>query len=100
MTIDRETIRHLERLARITLDDAEAETIAAQLARILDYVRAIQSADVADVVPTESIAHSERGRLRADDAGAGLDSGAVLGAAPDATAEFLRVPRVIARPEE
>ena len=100
MTIDRETIRELERLARISLDEGEAEAIALQLARILDYVRTIESVDVDDVAPTETISHVTNERTREDEPAPGLDTGRVLGAAPAATAEFLRVPRVIERDEE
>jgi aspartyl-tRNA(Asn)/glutamyl-tRNA(Gln) amidotransferase subunit C len=99
VAIDRETIRELERLARIRFDEGEAEAIAVQLARILNYVRTIQSVDVDDVAPTESISHVTHERTREDEPAPGLDVGRVLGAAPDATAEFLRVPRVIERDE-
>ena len=101
--ISREVIAHLEKLARITLAPDEVEMITGQLDRIVAMVESLQAVDVAGVEPTGSVSHerlSEGEHTRADEVTPGLERDVVLGEAPDATAEFFRVPRVIGRDEE
>lgn len=99
--IDRDVIRHLERLARIDLTPDEVGPITEQLNRIVALVERLQAVDVAGVEPTRAMSHGDAGQdLRADEVTPGLDRADVLAEAPDATAEFFRVPRVISRGEE
>jgi len=99
MKIDRDTIRHLERLARIELDADEVARITEQLDRIVTFVEQLQSVDTTGVAPTGLMAHEESARLRADERCEGLARETVLGQAPDASAGFFRVPRVIGKGE-
>jgi len=101
--IDRSTIRHLERLARIDLSPDELEAITAQLDRIVAMVETLQSVDVTGIEPTGGMSHEasvEGQHMRADDVTPGLDRSIVLTQAPDKTHEFFRVPRVIGRADE
>lgn len=99
--IDREVIRHLERLARIDLAPEEVAPITEQLNRIVALVERLQSVDVAGVEPTRAMSHEDAGDdLREDAVAPGLERADVLAQAPDATKEFFRVPRVISRGEE
>jgi aspartyl-tRNA(Asn)/glutamyl-tRNA(Gln) amidotransferase subunit C len=99
--IDRDVIRHLERLARIDLAPDEVGPITEQLNRIVALVERLQAVDVEGVEPTRAMAHEDAGQgLREDVTTPGLDRGVVLSQAPDATDEFFRVPRVISRDEE
>lgn len=99
--IDRDVIRHLERLARIDLAPGEVESITEQLNRIVALVERLQSVDVAGVEPTRAMSHGDAARdLREDAVTPPLDRDTVLEQAPDATGEFFRVPRVISRGEE
>lgn len=99
MKIDRDTIRHLERLARIELDADEVARITEQLDRIVAFVAELQSVDTDGVAPTGLIAHAAGAPLREDVAREGLPREVVLDQAPDAAAGFFRVPRVIERGE-
>jgi aspartyl-tRNA(Asn)/glutamyl-tRNA(Gln) amidotransferase subunit C len=49
--IDLEQVRHVARLARLELTDAEIELFARQLGDVLDYVRALDAAPTAGVAP-------------------------------------------------
>jgi len=103
MPIDRDVIRHLERLARIDLAPDEVTTITEQLGRIVGFVETLQSVDVAGVEPTRGMSHEPSGEgdhVRADEVTPGLERATVLAQAPDATKEFFRVPRVIGRADE
>jgi aspartyl-tRNA(Asn)/glutamyl-tRNA(Gln) amidotransferase subunit C len=100
-TIDRDVIRHLERLARIDLAPDEVGPITEQLNRIVALVERLQAVDVEGVEPTRAMSHGDGGDdLREDEMTPGLDRDAVLGQAPDAADGFFRVPRVISRGEE
>jgi aspartyl-tRNA(Asn)/glutamyl-tRNA(Gln) amidotransferase subunit C len=97
--INRDTIRHLERLARIELDADEVARMTEQLDRIVAFVEQLQSVDTTGVSPTGLMSHEEGARLREDERREGLPRDAVLGQAPDAADGFFRVPRVIERGE-
>lgn len=98
--IDRDAIRHLERLARIDLAPDEVGPITEQLDRIVAMVERLQSVDVEGVEPTRAMAlgaDAADDDVRGDDVDEKrvLDRATVLSQAPDATPEFFRVPRVI-----
>ncbi|HEX5133679.1 MAG TPA: Asp-tRNA(Asn)/Glu-tRNA(Gln) amidotransferase subunit GatC [Candidatus Krumholzibacteria bacterium] len=102
--INRDVIRHLERLARIDLAPEEVEPITEQLNRIVALVERLQAVNVDGIAPTRSMAErtgAEGGDgTREDVVTPPLDRGEVLAQAPDATDMFFRVPRVIARGDE
>lgn len=99
--IDRDVIRHLERLARIDLAPDEVGPITEQLNRIVALIERLQAVDVEGVEPTRAMSLGDAGHdLREDVVTPGLDRADVLAQAPDATTEFFRVPRVISRGEE
>ena len=45
MTVNKETVRHIARLARIRIDEAEEETLAKDLGGILQWIDALQAPD-------------------------------------------------------
>jgi len=93
--IDRDAVRHLERLARIELSPDEVEMITEQLGRIVGFVEKLQEADVAGVDPTRAMSHEPSDHVREDAVTPPLDRKTVLDEAPDAAGDFFRVPRVI-----
>jgi aspartyl-tRNA(Asn)/glutamyl-tRNA(Gln) amidotransferase subunit C len=52
MTISRDDVLHVARLARLELSGDEVERFQGQLAAILDAVSKVQELDLADVPPT------------------------------------------------
>jgi aspartyl-tRNA(Asn)/glutamyl-tRNA(Gln) amidotransferase subunit C len=99
MSIDRQTIAHLERLARIELADGEKQTLADQLARIVRLVEKVQSVDTSGVDASPLAGQLGADTVRADQPSAGLDRDDALAQAPDAADGFFRVPPVIDRDE-
>jgi aspartyl-tRNA(Asn)/glutamyl-tRNA(Gln) amidotransferase subunit C len=97
--IDRDTIRHLERLARIELEADEVARITEQLDRIVTFVEQLQAVDTTGVEPAGLMAHEAGAPPREDAVREGLPRETVLGQAPDASAGFFRVPRVIGKGE-
>ena len=52
MAIDRDTVVHVARLARLDLREDEVDRLTAELAAILDAVSKVAELDLADVPPT------------------------------------------------
>ena len=94
MTVDKETVRHIARLARIRIDEAEEETLAKDLGGILQWIDALQAVDTEGVVPMTSAVATEL-KLREDAVDDGNMQEAVLKNAPDRMAVFYTVPKVV-----
>jgi len=88
-------VRHIAKLARLDLDDAEAATFQPQLQAILDHVNSLSALDLDGIEPT---AHSSPtfGPMRDDTPGESLPPEAVTANAPDAAQGQIRVPKVVA----
>lgn len=79
--IDADVVRHVARLSRLALDDAEVETMRAEMSTILDHVDSIQALALDAVVPTTHVFHLEN-VLRADAPGESLPHELALREAP------------------
>jgi len=55
--IDRKTVMHIAKLARLGLHEEEIEVLSQQLSVILEHIAVLQEADVSGVSPT---AHASR----------------------------------------
>jgi aspartyl-tRNA(Asn)/glutamyl-tRNA(Gln) amidotransferase subunit C len=89
-----EEVRHVARLARLALDDAEVERFAAQLSAILEHVDAVRRLDTADVPPTAHPFPVDN-VLRPDTEAPCLDRATVLAQAPAVEDDRFRVPRIM-----
>ena len=87
-------IRHVARLARLELSDAEAERLGAQLGQILDYVAQLDALDPAAVPPTTHVLPVAT-PWRDDVVTARLDRAEALAAAPEHDGQAFTVPRVV-----
>jgi len=88
-------VRHIAKLARLDLDDAEAATFQPQLQAVLDHVEALTALNLDDIAPT---AHPSPtfGPMRDDTPGESLAPEAVIANAPDSAQGQIRVPKVVA----
>jgi len=94
MTITREEVLHVARLARLALSDAEADRLREQLGRLLDYMKQLDRLDTRGVVPTSHAV--EMGTPFREDVVIPFgDREAILSNAPDRQGDFFRVPRII-----
>ncbi len=95
----RDQIEALARLARLELDQEEAESFGRQIAEILEYATEVQQIDTTDVPPTASVLTrlADASGEREDQTTVSLDRRAVMANAPDASrdAGLFKVPRVI-----
>ncbi|PZN08465.1 MULTISPECIES: Asp-tRNA(Asn)/Glu-tRNA(Gln) amidotransferase subunit GatC [Thermaerobacter] len=93
--ITREEVRRIAALARLGLDPAEEERLAAQMERIVEAMARLRRVDVGDAAPLTHVLASLANVTRPDEPRPGTDREALLAAAPDRSGPFLRVPRVI-----
>jgi aspartyl-tRNA(Asn)/glutamyl-tRNA(Gln) amidotransferase subunit C len=92
--LTRERVAAIAALANLELDESELDLFARQLADILTYAEEIQTADTTGVVPTAAVV-KQHTVDRTDLVVSSLDPGDAFANAPDASAPFFRVPRVI-----
>ena len=93
-TVDVDLVRHIGKLSRIELTDAEVETFRGQLAGILEYFDKLQELDTDGVEP---MAHAVEihNVFAADVAGESLSAERALANAPQRDGNFFMVPKVI-----
>lgn len=94
MKVSPEEVRHIAKLARLELTDAEVETFSHQLGDILTYMDKLNEVDTTDVEPLSHV-HDMVNRLREDKAKPSLPREEALKNAPESDGTFFKVPRVI-----
>lgn len=98
MQIDQKTVKHIANLARIDIKDAELDTMAAQLSRIIDFMEQLNEVDI-DGVQDQPAVMPMALKMREDTATDGLNGGdkaaQVLSNAPLAQEGFFAVPKVV-----
>lgn len=68
MSIDRETVDHVARLARLALSDEERERLREQLSAILEHINVIAEADTsavaasANILPMQNVMTGDKSR--------------------------------------
>jgi aspartyl-tRNA(Asn)/glutamyl-tRNA(Gln) amidotransferase subunit C len=94
MTIDRATVDHVARLARLDLSDEERERMRTELSNILEHAEQIQALELDGVEPT---AHAIplRNVMRPDLARPSLAPEEALSNAPKEEDSRFMVPRIV-----
>ncbi len=99
MAIDRKTLEHVAKLARLDLSEAELDRLGPELASIVEYVDQLSELDVSNDEPMAHAAggagDGEGARLRDDVPAESLPRKDALAGAPAARDGFFRVPPVI-----
>jgi aspartyl-tRNA(Asn)/glutamyl-tRNA(Gln) amidotransferase subunit C len=92
--IEADLVRHIGKLSRIELDEAQVEPLRRQLAAILEYFDKLQQLDTSKVEP---LVHAvELSNVLADDSPAkSLSPDEALANAPERDGDFFKVPKVI-----
>ena len=92
MSLSRDQVLHVARLARLELTEEEIERFGGELSKVLDHIETIgELGDMADVEPTSHVVAVENA-LRADVPIPSLPQEAALAAAPDVAMGGFRVP--------
>jgi aspartyl-tRNA(Asn)/glutamyl-tRNA(Gln) amidotransferase subunit C len=94
-TIDKNAVRHVALLSRLSLDDKELELYSGQLASILTYISKLNELDTKDVQPTSHALSTLKNVFRKDIQRSSLSPEDALGNAPSREDNFFKVPQVI-----
>lgn len=94
MSLDREAVLHIAKLARVDLSDEEIETFSTQLSEIIGHFDVLNAVDTEGVEPT---AHTLplRNVFSDDVARASMPQADVLALAPSTEEGYLRVRAVL-----
>jgi aspartyl-tRNA(Asn)/glutamyl-tRNA(Gln) amidotransferase subunit C len=97
MAIDRKTVRHVARLARLALTAEEEERTAAQLGHVLDYIERLEAVDVTGIEPLSFAGDASEAEavMREDEVRPGLPREKVLAEAPEQDGSAFVVPRIL-----
>ena len=94
MSVNADTVRHVAKLARIAMSDAEVDALVPELNQILGWVDQLATVDTDGVEPLTAVIEQKL-RLRDDVVDDGDVRDKVLLNAPDAQHGFFAVPKVI-----
>ncbi len=94
MSIDRETARHVAKLARIAVPEEALDRLSGELSGILAFMEQLNEVDVEGVEPMTSVTPM-RLKRRADEVTDGGYPARVLSNAPDAREGYFAVPKVV-----
>ena len=94
MSVDKKTVRHIAKLARIALKDGQVEPMVNELNNILAWVQQLEEVDVAGVPPLTSVVEQHL-KMRDDVVTEGGQADALMANAPQSEENFFVVPRVV-----
>jgi aspartyl-tRNA(Asn)/glutamyl-tRNA(Gln) amidotransferase subunit C len=94
MSVSPEQVRHIAKLARIGMSDAEIEAMVPEINNILGWVEQLGEVDTDGIEPLATVV-DQKMRLRDDVVDAGNIRDEVLANAPEAQHGFFAVPKVI-----
>jgi aspartyl-tRNA(Asn)/glutamyl-tRNA(Gln) amidotransferase subunit C len=94
MSVDKDTVKRVARLARIAVSDEEAEKLKADLNTILGFVEQLNEVDVTGVEPMTAVV-AMKAKMREDVVTDGEIAGKVLANAPGGADQFFVVPKVV-----
>lgn len=92
--IDRATILHVAKLARLNVTDAEADRLTKDMQAILGYVAKLDELDTKDVKPTSHAVHLDT-LLRPDTERPSLPLETTMKNAPERIGDGFGVPKII-----
>lgn len=94
MSVDTQQVRHIAKLARIAMSDAQIEALVPELNNILGWIEQLSAVDTDGVEPLTAVI-DQKLRWRADVIDDGNVRDKVLANAPGAQHGFFAVPKVI-----
>ena len=94
MSVDTSTVRHIAKLARIAVSDAEVASLAPELSNILGWIEQLGEVDCTGIEPMTAVIPNTL-RLREDVVTEGDIRDAILANAPAAEHGFFAVPKVV-----
>jgi aspartyl-tRNA(Asn)/glutamyl-tRNA(Gln) amidotransferase subunit C len=94
MSVSPEQVRHIAKLARIGMNDAEIAALVPELNAIIGWVEQLAEVNTDGIEPLTAVI-DQKLRLRDDEVTVGDIRAEILANAPDAQHGFFAVPKVI-----
>ena len=94
MTIDLKTVKHISKLARISIEDEKAKKLAGDLNSIFEFIEKLNKLKTDKVEPLTSIAETTL-KLRNDEVKSENIRDQILKNSPDKNKDFFVVPKVV-----
>ena len=94
MTIDLKTVKHISKLARISVEDEKAKKLAGDLNSIFKFIEQLNELKTDNVEPLTSIAETTL-RFREDEIRSENIREKILKNSPDENKDFFVVPKVV-----
>lgn len=94
MSVDKDTVRRIARLARLKLEEERVEPMVQELNGILAWVEQLKEVDVEGVQPMTSVVE-QRLKMREDVITEPNNADALMANAPQAEDHFFVVPKVV-----
>ena len=94
MSIDKDTVKHISKLARISLDENKVESLSKDLTSIIKFIENLNELNTDKTAPLTSIINASL-KSRKDEVKDGKIRDQILKNSPDKNDEFFVVPKVI-----
>ncbi len=94
MTIDLKTVKHISKLARISVEDEKAKKLAGDLNSIFEFIEKLNKLNTDNVEPLTSIAETTL-KLRSDEVKSENIRDQILKNSPNENKDFFVVPKVV-----
>ena len=94
MSIDKDTVKHISKLARISLDEKKINNLAKDLSSIMKFIEKLNELNTDKTTPLTSIINASL-KPREDEVKEGKIRDQILKNSPEKSKEFFVVPKVI-----
>ena len=94
MSIDKDTVKHISKLARISLDENKVKTLSKDLTSIMKFIENLNKLNTDKTAPLTSIINASL-KSRKDEVKDGKIREQILKNSPEKNDEFFVVPKVI-----
>ena len=94
MSIDKDTVKHISKLAKISLDEKKINSLSKDLSSIMKFIEKLNELNTDKVTPLTSIINTSL-KSREDDVKDGKIRDQILKNSPEKNEEFFVVPKVV-----
>ena len=94
MSIDKDTVKHIAKLARISLDEKKINSLSKDLSSIIEFIQKLNELNTEKTIPLTSIINASL-KSRKDKVLDGKIRDQILKNSPEKNEEFFVVPKVI-----
>jgi aspartyl-tRNA(Asn)/glutamyl-tRNA(Gln) amidotransferase subunit C len=94
MSVDKDTVRRIAKLARLALDEERVDPMAQELNGIMTWAQQLNEVDVTGIAPMTSVV-AQKLRMRDDVVTEGGAADALMTNAPGGEDHFFVVPKVV-----